>query len=165
MIPLDECQLHSALRSHRLVIPGLTAEQLKQFAGAQLKLDALTRRYVHYRLEYRFSALRPARRRTTWSDDAGTAPCSESSRCSIRRRKDSSPLARAQLAQGADVPLPRQAVDDRVHAAKGDRPPTPASVGFGLGHEALKVLECQMHPDVISECAWPRHEASRGTPS
>ena len=44
---------------------------------------------------------------------------------------------RAQLARRADVLLPRQAVEDQVHATSGRQVGHPISVGFGLGDEAL----------------------------
>ena len=67
---------------------------------------------------------------------------------------------RAQLARRADVLLPRQAVDDQVHATNGRQAGHPISVGFGLGDKALEVLECQMHPEVIPE--WRQCARRRG---
>jgi hypothetical protein len=41
--------------ANRLVIPSLTQEELPKFASGELTLDALTRKYVHERLEYQFA--------------------------------------------------------------------------------------------------------------
>lgn len=43
--------------ANRLVIPKLTGEQLAQFADGRLTLDALTRQYIHERLEYQFACV------------------------------------------------------------------------------------------------------------
>ena len=43
--------------ANRLVIPGLTAEQLGQFSSGELTLDALTRQYIRDRLEYQFACV------------------------------------------------------------------------------------------------------------
>ena len=66
---------------------------------------------------------------------------------------------RAQLARRADILLSCHAVDDQVHATNGRQAGHAISVGFGLGDEALEVLERQMDPEVIPE--W-RHDTPGG---
>jgi hypothetical protein len=41
--------------ANRLVIPSLTPEQLAKFSSGDLNLDALTRSYIHERLEYQYA--------------------------------------------------------------------------------------------------------------
>ena len=47
--------------ANRFVIPSLVPNQLPLFASGDLRLDALTRAYVHERLEYAFTIVETAR--------------------------------------------------------------------------------------------------------
>lgn len=43
--------------ANRLVIPLLEHSQLQRFASGEISLDALTRKYIHERLEYQFATV------------------------------------------------------------------------------------------------------------
>ena len=43
--------------ANRLVIPSLIPEQLPKFASGELRLDALTRAYIHERMDYQFAVV------------------------------------------------------------------------------------------------------------
>jgi hypothetical protein len=43
--------------ANRLVIPSITPEQLGKFRSGELRLDSLTKRYIHERFEYQFTVL------------------------------------------------------------------------------------------------------------
>jgi hypothetical protein len=43
--------------ANRLVIPSITAEQLPDFASGSIRLDSLTKAYIHQNLEYQYIIL------------------------------------------------------------------------------------------------------------
>jgi hypothetical protein len=67
--------------ANRLVVPQLTADQLPQFASEDLRLDALTKKYIHVHLLYSYRVVETAAEAFSLEMSCRKGERSDPSRC------------------------------------------------------------------------------------